>query len=380
MKASIFDRAALVAVPPAALSAYARNLGWEPAEAFGERSDVYSAQGMPEIVLPRTKLLGDYARVVSQLLEIFSEFTDMDSLSVYRDLVTADRDVIRVRSPGAHDDGSIPFDTGLDLLQGSREMLLAAASSLSNPQSLYRAGANRHATEHLQRMSLGQTEQGSFVVTILSPAISQPIQMTYLSEDRLDADPFARLVTRRVAQALAATRNATERTISGTDHAFSDAVQDGVSANMCEAIVQLIGPFSALDISFSWARTYPRNTARESVRFVSADAPVLEEAARAFRGREPMPDIQLFGFVRQLTRQEKEIDGAITICAPIEDSIQSVTAVLSQADYIRAIEAHRDKAAVIATGDLERVGQRWRLVNARIKSLIPNEEGPENSS
>lgn len=99
MKASIQDTGALAGVSPAALSAYARSFGWVRTEDYGDHSDVYSGEGLPEVVLPRTRLLGDYASVVSRLIEVFSGAIQTDTLAIYRDLLTADRDVIRVRAP-----------------------------------------------------------------------------------------------------------------------------------------------------------------------------------------------------------------------------------------------------------------------------------------
>lgn len=76
MKATIQDRDALLAVSPAALSAYARFEGWSKTEPYGEFSDVYAADGLPEIILPRTEQLGDYASVVSTLIGIFARVAD----------------------------------------------------------------------------------------------------------------------------------------------------------------------------------------------------------------------------------------------------------------------------------------------------------------
>ena len=126
MKATIRDTEALKAVSPAALSAYARAAGWSKVETYGDHSDVYAARGRPEIILPRTERLGDYADVVSRLIEIFADAADTDELSLYRDLVTADRDVIRVRA-SENDDGAVAVNDGLDLLRGARDLLLAAA-------------------------------------------------------------------------------------------------------------------------------------------------------------------------------------------------------------------------------------------------------------
>ena len=67
MKVCIQDRDALRAISPDALSAYARVAGWSrTSEKYRTYSDVYAAEGLPEIILPGTQSLGDYASVVAQ--------------------------------------------------------------------------------------------------------------------------------------------------------------------------------------------------------------------------------------------------------------------------------------------------------------------------
>ena len=377
MRATIWDTEALFSIPPAALSAYARGLGWTKAESYGDHSDVYTADRLPDIILPRSQRLADYPAVVSRLIGYFSDTTETNELSVYRDLITADRDVVRVRAPDDLNSGSLAVNDSIRLLGGAREMILAAACSLRSPQPYYRAGANKEASEYLSRVNLGQTEQGSFILTLLSPSVSPPLQETLFGSKLLMNEPFERQVTRRLVDALAAARDATERTAAGDSDAFSEAIPRGVSANLCEALEYLIDPFPTLDISISWARTYPMPKARDIVRFGPADAPILKEAARIFRAREPKPDTRLFGIVWRLTRHERETAGTITLHASVDESVQSVTAVLRQSDYDRAIEAHQTKSPVIASGDLERVGERWHLQNPRIESVIFREEDPD---
>ena len=371
MRASIRDAKALIEVSPGALAAYARTSGWKKADIYGDHSDVYTSAELPEIILPRHQHLGDYASVVSRLIEIFARVAETDELSLYRDLVTADRDVIRVRTAES-DDGSVSASSGFKLVHGAYDMLLAAACSLRNPQPLYRAGANREASDYLSRVRLGQTEQGSFVITLLTPVVPPPIQLLLSTELAPDDDPIERQMTRRLAVALAATRQATERTLGGEADAFSKAVKDGVSANLCEALVEVIEPFQMLDVSLTWARTRPTNRAREVILFAADDAPILREASRSFRDREPHPDMILFGVVRMLSRDEDKTDGTVTLMASIEGQNQAVKTVLKQSDYERAISAHKERAPVVMKGDLERSGQRWHLLNPCIVDVIQN--------
>ena len=372
MEVNIRDADALRAVTPAALSAYARTAGWHAGEPYRKHSVVYVSEGRPEIIIPRTERLGDYASAVAALIETFAQVAEQDELTVYRSLVTADRDVVRVRVAES-DDGSVALNDGEALIGGAREMLLSAACSLRDPQAVYRAGANREAANLVKRMRLGQTGQGSFVVTLLTPVVPPPMPTLLPDLDDPNA-PLERRMTRRLVQALSAAHEMVERTVAGEGGAFSESVASGVSANLCEALVRIIEPFPTLDVGVSWARTRPMSAPEAVVQFGSADAPLLKEAARLFRDRAPRPDVRLHGFVRLLKRDQADIDGVVRLAADVDGQQQSVVAVLEQADYEQAVQAHRDKALVVLTGDLEREGQRWRLLNPHLENVIRNNE------
>ena len=70
---------------------------------------------------------------------------------------------------GRENNGSVLLDEGVELVSQAREMLLAAACATTTPQPVYRAGANRKAGEYMKRVRLGQTEHGSFAVTLMAP-------------------------------------------------------------------------------------------------------------------------------------------------------------------------------------------------------------------
>lgn len=186
MRVSIHDLDALLAVSPAALSAYARAAGWSRQEPYRVHSDVYAGEERPEIFVPRTERLGDYASVVAALIETFAKVAGQDELTVYRSLVTVDRDIVRVRATES-DDGSVMLNDGLDLISGTHDLLLSAACSLHDPRPVYRAGANREAADLLRKVRLGQTEQGSFVVTLLTPVVPPPIPTLFPDPDDQNA-------------------------------------------------------------------------------------------------------------------------------------------------------------------------------------------------
>ena len=378
MKAQILDAEALRSISPAALAAYARSEGWSKTDNFGAHADVYSAVDRPEIILPRTDRLADYAAAVSRLIGVFAQSDSSDELATYRNLVGADRDVVRVRAFGGDEDGSVPLDAGVKIVSQSRDMLLAAACAARSPQSLYRAGANKEAIEYMRRVKLGQTEHGSFVVTLLAPV--PPLLQPQLDPSwvNLDDEPMERMVTRRLMTSLEASRSAAEMALSGDAEAFENAVASGVSANLCEAIANLIEQSNGLDISLTWARTRPTPEALRKVVFSVNDAEILKEAARTFRLRQPKPDVTLYGYIHKLKRDIEEVEGVVTLTTIIDDKAQSVSAVLDQATYAIAVQAHKAQKQVVVTGDLERIGQRWQMTNASVREL-PSETDVEEA-
>jgi hypothetical protein len=373
MKAHIMDAEALCAISPAAIAAFARSENWFKIEGYGAHADVYAGSNRPEIIVPRTDLLADYASAVSRLIEVFATCTGADELSVYRDLVGADSDVVRVRVLSTETDGSVALDAGVRIVAQAREMLLAAACAARSPQPVYRSYANSEANDYMRRVRLGQTEHGSFVVTLLAPvppllelASSPTPASTWAS---LDDEPLERMVTRRLMGALAASRHAAEMALSGDAAAFENAVAAGVSANLCEAVAGLIEQSDGLDVSLTWARTRPTPETQRRVAFSSKDAEILKEAARTVRQRQPRADVTLFGTVHKLKGNEGEVEGVVTLRAMVDERVQSVSAVLDQVNYGVAVRAHAAKTPVIVTGDLERIEHRWQMTKVNVREL-----------
>ncbi len=362
------DHYPLRAITPVALSSYARSEGWARTGTYRQYSDVYTGDGKPAIVLPRTDIIADYAMVVSDLIAVFAKALERDEISIYRDLTLADRDVMRVRAIDADPEG-LPFEISHAMLNHTRGMLIAAANSLDDDRPVYRSVTSGQVANYLQRVHLGHTERGSFALVVVSPAVAPRLQ-TLLPDNADEVDPKERQVAQRLSQSLFAARSAAERAVGGDVTAFGQVVAAGVSANLCEAVAGLVENVAAFDVSFSWAITRPTTVQRGPVAFSHGDVPLLREAARSFRINEPEYDQRIYGYIYQLTRPQTDIDGTVSLRTSTGGVERSVTAVLSQRDYAQAIEAHDTRAIVCLEGDLQQVGQRRHLRNARLAEVI----------
>lgn len=376
MRAIITDEEALHAISVLSIHAYLRAEGWQKGDDLGNRGVVYSGPFDTEVFAPGSDRLGDYAAAVSSVIEAIARVEERDETSVYRDLIASDRDVIRFRAPDAEDDGSISLLAGVDLVQQSRDALLAAACSAGGPQRYYRSGSNAKATEYLRSVKLGQTEHGSFVVNLFSPV---PPQLADASQPELwpelADDPFPRQVTRTLADAMEALVGALgEVARGGNIEAFEGAVYQGVSSNLCRAVSGLIKDGDGLDFSLSWARTRPAPQRRYRRQFSEADSEILSEAARVLKERQSINNEVLLGYVTGLKRDVQPTDGSIRLKTFVDGQLRSVSIELEKDEYRKALDAHDSKQPLQIEGDLVFEGQRYYLRNPRNLSVVEESE------
>ena len=298
--------------------------------------------------------MGDYASVVAQLIKIFVKITERDELALYHDLANANCDVVRVRA-GEYDDSSLAVNDGVNLIVNSRDMLRAAACSLSTPKRYFRPGRHNEAKRILDHVHLGQTEHGSFVLTLLIPI------------DQV-AHGLIKRMTEHLIGALGAAKSVANKTTSGDEIAFSGAVEKGVSANLCEALYGMISPFRTLDVEATWALTRLMKQTKMIVRFANSDAFALRRAAQSFRDLQLRRDgILLSGKIYATRRDVSNQQGIVKLWD--DERRRSVKIAVKGTDYDRLVEAHRREDHVILGGDLQSYGQRLTLLNAGIVSI-----------
>lgn len=367
------------AVTPLDVHAYLAAHGWTKTGSYRvDRGDVYRRPDDRETVLvPASTRFADYPIRILQLAETVGRTEDRRASVVLADLSLAAVDLIRVRLPKAHDDYTLALNAGVDLLEGSRRLLLAAACSTVRPQRQFRAGRNELASGYIAGIRLGQTEPGSFIVNLhvpVSPALAEPDQ------NHLFEPPFERRANRTLVAGLRAAREATDLVNRGEGDiwAFDAQVQNGVSANLCTAAAELIDIGGGLEVSVSWALTRPPSEEgdeqRSTVFFQPPDALVLSEAARILSSRQERVDERIEGYVSALARGQSEPEGRATIKAVIDGALTSVKADFRPAEYSEITKAHDNRWSVSLEGDLRREGQRWHLSNPRDLTVVDDND------
>jgi hypothetical protein len=332
-----------------------------------------------ELEVPQLAAAPDYGRAVALLLEDLARLKGRRASEVLRDVRASAVDIVRLAIDGpATRDGRIPVEAGRRVFQGARDLFLSAACAVLDPRAVLAKRKPEEAMQLLSRARFGQTEVGSFVLTIECP-LTPRLQAT-LPLDETDAEaPLERRTCLRLADALSAMEYATRASVaSGRLDPFRERTGDGLSANLCDAVAEILEAASAdtLKASFSFASMRP--LARPVPRGVvlSSDmGPVLREASARMREEATYPGTEVMGTVVRLDSSDPTEGGVAVLRVDVEGRVRSVRVKLAQADYQQAILAHGDRALIRCTGELAREGATWVLRQPREFGVSPEQDG-----
>lgn len=394
MSVAPFDVETLRTVGPVEIAAYLRSHAWKQVENIGDKASVWTKQaeegGEYEILLPLDRTLSEFARRLSEALQTLSVAEQRPETAVLHDITTAAFDVVRVRLQHALiENGTVPLDYGVQMIQQTRELMLAAACATVRPRALYQSRKPQEALDYVDGLRMGQTESGSFVLAVQSPVpplLRHETLFPDLPELRA-REPFERRVLLTLTDALAAVRRAIlSAGTLGDVQPFQEAIPLGVSANLCDALVGLSMENTAEEVALqiSWSPTRRiDNSIPNHFRFGRDAIPVLREVSRLLREASPIEDFQLFGTITRLRREDRAATGNATVAGWVENGWRKVRMELSDRDYQIAVRAHQEKELVQCVGELVKQRRTYSLLNVQDFTLLdfpatdlPDEEEP----
>jgi hypothetical protein len=367
------------------LAAYLRANGWrQEADIGGGKGSlwlIHLNDGSEfDVTLPARRDLADYALRMSEVLHTLAEVERRSQLDVLRDIETTTADLVRVRAPRQDtENGTLPLDQAVTFVECSRDMLLAAACAAIEKRPFFAKRKAQQAMDYLGRVRMGQTERGSYVLTILSPVPPElrPAQGTLIPTE--PEDPYERSVMRTLMNALEALqRAAQDAVVGGNMTSFQSAVRQGVSANLCDAVVGLsaVSPGDGLDIQVTWSRTRPVSRETPSRVVLGNDSiPIIEEAARQFREIAPLEDVEIEGFVTRLDRGPEAKEGDVTVTGGVDGQMLRIVLRLGAETYSQAVQAHEERRPVRCTGELVKEGRGYRLRDPRHFEMASRDDG-----
>ena len=341
------------------MGAYLISQGWKQEELYRGTAHFFTLRPEePRVLVPTASDFPDYGLSVWRILDTLSKIEERDGLEILRDLSWADFDLVRVGNTESLKDDRIPVDEGLCVIQESRNLLWASAYSVVNPQAAFRTRGTAEVVAYLRSVQLSPTGQNGFLVNLLSPI-----------------EPFPRQVTEMLTSGLRATREAVIQVNRSTDpRDFEDWVSMGVSANLCDAVGNLVDyeNGSGLKISVQWALAKQGPESSPDFQFTKSDALALKEAASILKDRRERDDERISGSVTRLVRGTRDRRGSVTIRSTFGTSHRNIKVNFNPDDYSRIVQAHDSRRTVSVVGKLKPSGRGWILDNPR--NLLVNGE------
>jgi hypothetical protein len=380
---------------PQTVAAYLGTAGWRLADA----SDLAQLWELGDgghlearLRLPVEHELADFDRRVEEALHRICLVNDWSADQLAMNVLNARSDFMFIRADQAAADGSIPLMQAQTMLEGARELMLAAAQSTIRARSEHRGRRSDLARSFVQEdVRMGHTQRGSFIITILThlgeeeiipvddddsrvlAAQNKALQLPQAEAAReyarlreaaatgtIRIAPFQRRVMSTLATGLDSAR---EMALQSGAHTLDEAVARGLSANLVDALTGMTryDGLRSLDVSFSWSKTEPE--AQPSVEQIRVDRdviPRLEPLKTRLERRPPEPDVEtIHGQVTRLERGTDDESGTVTITGFIGRVARTVRIELVGTDYNEAIRAHRSRTTVTSTGTLMKRGNSY---------------------
>lgn len=339
--------------------------GWTRDSRGWRGASYWEHPGEYEVLVPAQDGMGDADRRVREILRCLSAVEDRpaDDIALEISRPLSDKQFFRT-FPVDHDSGYIPLLSGVQVMQGVRNLLGTAARTVLQGPHFAFAGRQPAAVGTILRTAeLGPSRAGSYVVEVrLAANVSAPVSN--------GQEVTGRAVLTQMLEAVAAARTAV---LIGTPEAFDETVTAGVSADMCKALSDLSGADrTKFEITFHWARAQPLEVRAHAFAFPEVAGPLLQEASGRLRVLNASGPATVTGVVEGLyddaagdDRWRIKVRGELRT-EQVERARRAVwVRLVDQAAYDRAITAHRERSVITVSGELSSTTGRVELVPGR---------------
>jgi hypothetical protein len=382
MSRSFFDINLLETIKPQEVEGYLESHGWIQQNQIEDKASIWIQPCEDgdefEVILPLRKELKGYSLSMSTLVETLEVAEQRPQVEILNDLTNYAADVLRVRvNTEKTINGRIPLNAGIKFSHAVKDLIISAAQATIKAEAYFERVTSQ-IDSYLENLQMGH-EKGSYILDIISPISIPKTSQTALDFGKeLSAlpEPFERRIMKQLARSLQVVRNTAERVYSDEvdlDHFFA-VVSEGVSANLCEAIVDIdkSGEYRGVDIKLSWSPILEIGTDFPTEIFIRRNIiPVIEAAATRLKSIY-IENFELKGSVTDLHRLPDARTGKVIVRGNIEDKIKEVSIQLQDEDYKIAVQAHDQTAMIICYGELSKENSTFKLLNPRNISIDSN--------
>jgi len=346
---------------PLAVSKYLDETGWN---AFPfKRTDIKVYQykkgnNLYQINIPLEKSLADYKHAMYDAAEKISivEGKSIEHVMLY--LLNPNTDILKIRLDKKDmEAGNILFDDAIKLYDNAKKLLAATASDIINPKKIHYGRFDVPVQKFLNQCRFGQTEIGSYVVSVVCPFAElkdEYRQLSIFSDEEQCAKSITRQVTNQLMYNIATIKNKID---SGNIESLSTG-EDNISSNFFEALngLNLQHEDATVEFTAEWSPVVKTNRCSFNRIKITNDyyQPISNIIDRIKQNTNQQTEI--VGRIKELKAApviDKRTKGTVVVVF-VDDKSKAKTATvnLSREDYDSAVDAHHYGKAVRIIGDL----------------------------
>lgn len=357
----------LTIITAASLEKYLIFNNWIRDYDFPNRNMMVFHHNEDVIAFPASENLEDFYTAMPNTLRILSELLDKEEKEIIKGIATAyyDRIEFRIKSKSA-ENGKLPLGYAVKCIDGLKELILYSACAEQNREPICLKATN-NAKEILNNFELGQTEVGSFVINIDIQVVDDVNEQLALDDTEVNVAMEHKIV-KRIGQALNQIEEVNAEKVN-LDELLPVAYEDGITANMCDALLKLKpeNEDAEIETRIRYASTITKKTdSIETVSLKRNHFSIMSEISNRYRQVEDLEQFASAGDIASL--KKKRIDGGhfgreVTITVYYDGAYRNIKAELGEDDYRIACDAHRDEMQVEIAGILDRRKKIWEFTH-----------------
>ena len=315
-----------------------------------------------QIKVPCNRDFSDYPEAIYKAVSTIAEIEGKSVEQIILELLNPLSDIIRVRHIGSDvENGSILIENGINLYENAKKLLTNAALDILSYKKIYKGRTPEGVAEFISRCRYGQTEFGSYVISLVCPFVkvdnNEVQQLSLFSDEEISAYSLTRKVTNRVIESIEKIKDTIDK---GEDlSGVIESMQNPISVSFLDSLTNLniSTEDSALEVSVKWAPTVKLNRASISKATISHDyyAP-LKTIVEKYKSEDASTSISIEGRIGKLVASpniEDRTTGQAQLVYIDENShAKKITLDLGKEEYDLAIHAHSEGRTVRANGEI----------------------------
>lgn len=353
-------------ISPLAIARYLKETGWR--QFIIQRQDIKvfqydKDQDCFQVNIPMDNSLSDYGMAMYSAIETVAHVEEKSIEQVMLFLLNPNTDIIKIRLDKKDMEvGNILFDDAIRLYDNAKKLLASTAADIINPKMFHYGRQEDAVQKFLADCRYGQTEIGSYVVSIVCPFAELTDeegykQLSFFSDDERCANSLTRNVTNKLLENV----HIIKESIDNDDiKKFTDTTQiSSISANFFEALggMNLYADDTVLEIKAEWSPVVKSNRYEFSeVRISNAYYEPIKAIVDTLKEKEGK-STEIVGRIKQLDAfpvADKRKSGSVKISYIDEQGKSKVAStVLNKYDYDNAIEAHQLGKYVKIVGNIK---------------------------